>query len=334
MTLRTLARRSGLAALSTAALSIFAPAQAAEPPRPAPEQKTVLQQRLRPAAERASVQFERALQAENDHADATLATLRKLGRGTPKLELKADPGGRGTAAPPPADCDRRVLKVGQLGSGFTLRPGQLLVIRGCFQGAPVGSVRMNGLFQQQTFRQLDLLEWTDTYIRARVPNLVGVLDQDVRVQLRFGDGDFSNELEGSFIARRALYVVDKPWITLYVDYTSSGPGAKCGWRSTPNDCHGLMPGVASGPGSVGVKAGQPALGSHQFKGRQPYVHVAGYWGSLARGTTQFSNWGPNGELVVDWATGAPNNTSLIHFEKFLLEMPVGVGGHLTPYQEP
>lgn len=162
---------------------------------------------MRPDSEHGRTRFEQELVAANAQAQTTLASLRARPVAPAVGTIRPIPG-TGSPVPPP-DCDRRVLKVGLLDGGFKIRPGQYLAIQGCFDGAPPGAARLNGSFPGG-FVELQVEQWSANFVHARVPpGISGVADGPARVQLRFGDGSFSSEFAGQFIARRAAYEIER-----------------------------------------------------------------------------------------------------------------------------
>lgn len=274
---------------------------------------------MRPASEHPSAHFAEELAAANTEAIAEANRLRALR----------------AKSPPPPNCERRVLRVGMKASGFRVRPGQHVLIGGCLGGVLPGVVRLNGTFPGG-YVTLQVDEWTDTYVHARVPDLKGVFDGPVRLQLRFGDGSFSNELLGEFLARRAAYEIEPVQFGQFLDAIETTHAKVCGWNAT---CAQDAPGQPTLPGSGGVMAyAQKATsGTLAIKGHHRQHQVVGYFARSDRGASQFSHWGPAGELMVDWATepyATTHHVSVLVVSKFIVDAPVATMPGARPHAVP
>ncbi len=249
-----------------------------------------------------------------------------------------------SGAPVPAGCTRRILAFGTVGANtsFTVRPGQQVVLQGCFANAPQGSMHLNGI-GGAGFIALQVLDWKPNYVTARVPMAIsGVYDRPVRLQLRFGDGDFSNELTGQFVATRAKYEISGTALASAVDLKFvSVPAAAMifSWQYSVAPFEGqAVPADLTNSAKPGIFIGTPngpQLGSYYLKPKNPQHKLHGYYASLYFGQSQFSNWGPDGELTLDWASSKPVDQFFpmhkLRFDKLVLEAPVGtVQGTLLP----
>lgn len=272
----------------------------------------------RPAGDLPITRWAQELASANASMQAELARLRAL-----------------ATQPVPPDCDRRVLNVGLLAGGFTLRPGQSVVVGGCFGKAPPGEVRMNGSFTNGHVT-LELIEWGATFVHARVPDLTGVRDlDDVRVQLRFGDGDFSNEIGGRFRARRVVYETS----TYFDSFVALDPmgHAVCSWM-VPTPC-ASMPATAAPDRrrTAWFVAATPTSGRYALRGRNPQHHLHAVYASSFAGQLAVGGWGPQGELLLDWTTAAKSpwgQVSWVRFERVVFDAPVGLAPGATPVQSP
>jgi hypothetical protein len=89
--------------------------------------------------------------------------------------------------------------------GITLRPGQELVLRGCFGDAP-GEVSLRGVAAGEL--DLTLLAWSPHFVHLRVPDLGGVPDRDAAwLRVRAAGGQDLGLWPTRFRARRAMYAV-------------------------------------------------------------------------------------------------------------------------------
>ncbi len=234
-----------------------------------------------------------------------------------------------STAPLPPNCDRRIVAYGSTGSAttFTVRPGQSVVLQGCFGNAPPGEMRLNGL-GSSGFRVMQVIDWKPNFVHAKVPDITGEIDKDVRLQLRFGDGDFTNELNGKFVANRAKYEISGGTIQQLITIQPMSLPAQTDFYSWGANVDAHDGGVSGRPSSlaptgVSVHTQSPKLGSYFLKPKFAHLALHGYYASLYHGQSQFSNWGPNGEMTFDWSTSAPNNVHSLVFNKLVVEAPVG-----------
>ncbi len=280
---------------------------------------------LRPISQSAATAIQQGLQLANADALARAGQLNLL-----------------ATAPLPSNCDRRVVAFGPVGTAttFTVRPGQSVVLQGCFGSAPPGEVRLNGLSGGSGYVTLQTVEWKPNFVHAKVPDIKSQFDRDVRLQLKFGDGDFSNELHGKFVALRAKYEISGPSIAQHIEIRTLAAlptGTDFySWGVSVGGHEGSSAPQSLGPSGVFIATQGPKIGSYFLKPRHPQVALHGYYASLHAGQSQFSNWGPNGEMTLDWATSGstPASTALhfLNFTKLVIEAPVGTvtGGVLLP----
>lgn len=89
--------------------------------------------------------------------------------------------------------------------GVTLRPGQELVLRGCFGDAP-GQALLRGVAGEEL--PLTLLAWAPNMVHLRLPDFTGVPDRDTAwLRLRRADGVDLGMWPTRFRARRALHAL-------------------------------------------------------------------------------------------------------------------------------
>lgn len=238
-------------------------------------------------------------------------------------------------APLPENCDRRIVAYGAFGTAttFTVRPGQSVVLQGCFGNAPPGEMRINGM-GSGGFIPMTVVDWKPNYVHAKVPDIKGQFDRDVRLQLKFGDGDFTNELHGKFVANRAKYEITGFAIRGAVDIKPVNLPPATDFLSWSANVDAFEGGPATSPSPTGVfiRGMGAKLGSYYLKPKHPQVALHGYYASLHLGQSQFSNWGPNGEMTLDWSSSAPSYAHYLVFDKLVVEAPVGTvpGGTQLP----
>ena len=99
-------------------------------------------------------------------------------------------------------CERRLFDVEGAASSFQIQPGQLILLNGCFQGAPGAEVRIAGNFPPYGYLLLSIQDRGDDYFYGQVPDVSGVPDQNVSISIRFFDGVTTNARSGFFYAKR------------------------------------------------------------------------------------------------------------------------------------
>lgn len=144
------------------------------------------------------------LGAANAAAQTGLSRLRVLAVPTPvskEQKLKQAALSAGVELP----CDRTLFKVEGSAANFTIQPGQLILLNGCFKGAGSAEVRIAGNFPQG-YLLLQIQERADTFFYGRVPDITGVPDQPVSVSIRFlSDGSSTTPKNGFFYAKRQTW---------------------------------------------------------------------------------------------------------------------------------
>ena len=99
-------------------------------------------------------------------------------------------------------CDRSLFNVEGAAANFQIQPGQLILLNGCFAGAPNAEVRIAGNFPPYGYLLLNIQDRGDSYFYGQVPDVIGVPDQSVSISIRFFDGTTSNARNGYFYAKR------------------------------------------------------------------------------------------------------------------------------------
>jgi hypothetical protein len=99
-------------------------------------------------------------------------------------------------------CDRVLFNVEGAAVNFQIQPGQLILLNGCFAGAPNAEVRIAGNFPPYGYLLLNIQDRGDSYFYGEVPDVIGVPDQNISITIRFFDGVTTNARNGFFYAKR------------------------------------------------------------------------------------------------------------------------------------
>jgi hypothetical protein len=157
---------------------------------------------LTPLARKLRSDFESA----NAAAQAALSRLKSQAVPKPltqeqKLALAAH------AAGVDKPCDRTLFNVEGAAANFTIQPGQLILVNGCFKGSSNAEVRIEGNFPDGRLL-LEVQDRGDGYFYGKVPDVAGVPDQPVSVCVRFfSDGYKTAPRNGFFYAKRQTWDV-------------------------------------------------------------------------------------------------------------------------------
>jgi hypothetical protein len=194
-------RRTLAVALLLAATPLFAQ----KPPARTPGKGATIRTGESPEVPSAlATKLKAELDAANAGAQAGLSKLRSLAVPTPvskEQNLKNAARAAGVETP----CDRTLFRVEGAAANFTIQPGQLILLNGCFKGAGSAEVRIAGNFPQG-YLLLQIQERTDTFFYGRVPDVTGVPDQPVSVSVRFlSDGSSTTPKNGFFYAKRQTW---------------------------------------------------------------------------------------------------------------------------------
>jgi hypothetical protein len=142
------------------------------------------------------------LLSANAAARAGLAKLKLLPVPTPvskEQKLKQAALAAGLESP----CDRALFRVEGSAADFSLQPGQLILLNGCFRGLPAAEVRIEGPSLPGGALLLQIQDRGETYFYGTVPDVDHVPDQPVSVVVRFlADGFRTAPKNGTFRAKR------------------------------------------------------------------------------------------------------------------------------------
>lgn len=138
-------------------------------------------------------------------------------------------------------CDRTLFNLEGAAANFTIQPGQLILLNGCFKGSSNAEVRIEGGSFPNGALLLEVQDRGDGYFYGKVPDIAGVPDQPVSVCVRFfSDGFKTSPRSGSFYAKRQTWDVlvdDRVCHGLRVDgampFGGSGPVVPCEAPSGP-----------------------------------------------------------------------------------------------------
>lgn len=227
-------------------------------------------------------------------------------------------------------CDPKVVRFGDAPAGtpFTLRPSQLVLLQGCFDGLPRGAMRLNGVGGGGTLT-LELVAWHARYVLATMPTLRGMLDQPMRLQLAFADGSLSQEVTGRFIASRAKYEISGQAIQNLIRVDPVPPPFASDFHSWLTNVDGLpavAPPLNRAPNGVYVRTTSMQTGAMTLAPKGPAYHqIHGFTLGLRAGKAQAGTWGAQGEVTLAWTTGAHVGAHLhyVVVEKLVIEAPLG-----------
>jgi hypothetical protein len=189
------------------ALLLVAPLlQAQAPPvRTLPKTPTIRTGESPDAPSSLSAKLRSDLLTANAAAQAALSRLRSQAVAKPptqeqKLALAAHQAGVDKP------CDRTLFNVEGAAANFTIQPGQLVLLNGCFRGSSNAEVRIEGGSLPGGVLLLEVQERGDGYFYGKVPDVTGVPDQPVSVVVRFfSDGFRTAPRNGSFYAKRQTW---------------------------------------------------------------------------------------------------------------------------------
>ena len=195
-------RRTLAAALLLAASPLFAQKQPARTP---PKNATIRTGESPEVPSALATKLKADLDAANAAARAGLSKLRVLAVPTPvskEQNLKNAARQAGVDKP----CDRTLFNVEGAASNFTIQPGQVVLLNGCFKGSSSAEVRIEGGSLPGGVLLLEVQDRGDGYFYGKVPDVTGVPDQPVSVVVRFfSDGFRTTPRNGSFYAKRQTW---------------------------------------------------------------------------------------------------------------------------------
>ncbi len=167
-------------------------------------------------------------------------------------------------------CDRTLFNVEGAAANFTIQPGQLILLNGCFKGSSNAEVRISGNFPPYGYLLLGIQDRGDGYFYGQMPDVTGVPDQPVSISIRFlSDGFTTSPRNGFFYAKRQtweVYVDDRVCRGLRTGANKGTPIVD-DWSDGPL-C------VTRGAGAAGIAV---AAGSDAWFARSGYRLTKFWW---------------------------------------------------------